>query len=66
MCCKILLGLICIVLSFLYFFRPKAINQIGKVAHKIISESGQLFAIRILVGFFYIVAGLMFVYVSFY
>jgi len=52
------IGVIAIIMSFLYFFRPNALKKIDAIGKKMLFGSESLLKRRILVGFFYLVVGI--------
>ncbi len=62
----VVIGLVCIVLSYLYFFRPNIIKKIDEMGTKVVINRRELVDKRVLIGFFYIITGLGLVYIAFY
>ncbi|MBU0570672.1 MAG: hypothetical protein KJ995_00450 [Candidatus Omnitrophica bacterium] len=61
-----IIGVIALVLSFLYFFRPETVKKIDQVGSKSVSGSEKLFQWKKLVALFYLIGGIVLIYIAVY
>ena len=58
------IGIVALILSFLYLFRPDAIKKMDEFGQKLILTSEKLLEKRKKIGLFYFIAGILLVYIA--
>ncbi|MBU0571093.1 MAG: hypothetical protein KJ995_06685 [Candidatus Omnitrophica bacterium] len=61
-----IIGVISLVLSFLYFFKPEAVKKIDKIGSKPVFGSEKMLQWKKLVAFFYLIGGIVLIYIEVY
>ena len=59
-----IIGVMSLVLSFLYFFRPEAVRKIDEFGKRFILGSEKLLEQKKKIGFFYLIAGIILIYAA--
>ena len=59
-------GLLAIVMSFFYFFRPEQVEKMDEFGNKIIVSTERLLEKRMIIGLLCLVAGIAMVYAAFW
>lgn len=59
-----IIGIIALILSFLYLFRPEVVRKMDEFGNKLILTSERLLEKRKKVGLFYFITGIILVYIA--
>jgi uncharacterized membrane protein HdeD (DUF308 family) len=59
-------GVISIILSFCYFFRPEQVKKMDRVGTKIVVTTEKLLEKRVMIGLACLIAGIFLVYAAFW
>jgi uncharacterized membrane protein HdeD (DUF308 family) len=60
------IGLLAIIMSFFYFFRPEQIKKLDEFGNKVIVSTEKLLEKRMIIGLFCLIAGIAMIYIAFW